>query len=64
MSNCNICKKKLNKMMLSIYTCKCNKVYCDTHINSHNCTYDYKRAFECKIKHTLPSIKFQKVEEI
>jgi hypothetical protein len=29
---------------------------------SHKCTFDYKKAFECKNK--LPSVKFQKVTEI
>ncbi len=64
--NCCICKKKINKMMISIYTCKCGNLYCNDHLNitEHNCDYDYKKAFSCKIKDTLPNVNFIKVEEI
>lgn len=38
---CEQCKKKLG---LLHYQCKCEKLFCITHLSAetHNCTYNYK----------------------
>lgn len=38
---CDQCKKKLGIME---YKCKCEKLFCISHLyfKEHNCTYDYK----------------------
>mgnify|MGYP005632857125 FL=1 len=39
---CCQCRKKLG---LFQFTCKCGKIFCQTHLSphNHNCTYDYKK---------------------
>jgi hypothetical protein len=41
MTRCSHCKKKLGVME---YRCKCDKLYCITHLQPeiHECTYDHK----------------------
>jgi hypothetical protein len=42
MSRCTYCKKKLG---ISEYKCKCEKLFCITHLQPelHNCNYDHKK---------------------
>ncbi len=42
MSRCEHCRKKLGVME---YKCKCEKLFCITHLQPeiHNCTFDYKK---------------------
>jgi len=42
MSRCEKCKKKLGVYK---YKCKCEKIFCITHLHyeEHNCTYNYKQ---------------------
>lgn len=41
MARCDKCNKKLG---IHEYKCKCNKIFCITHLHAedHNCTFDYK----------------------
>ena len=39
---CEICKKKLSKLMIQLHTCKCKGIYCTEHKYIHNCSYDFK----------------------
>jgi hypothetical protein len=52
MSRCTHCKKKLG---ISEYKCKCEKLFCITHLHaeSHNCTYDYKQEAQELLKKQL-----------
>jgi hypothetical protein len=49
MSRCSHCNKKLG---LCEYKCKCEKLYCITHLHAeeHNCTYDYKTEGQSQLK--------------
>jgi hypothetical protein len=49
MSRCSHCNKKLG---LFEYKCKCEKLYCITHLHAeeHNCTYDYKTEGQSQLK--------------
>lgn len=49
MSRCEHCKKKLG---LCEYKCKCEKLYCITHLHAekHTCTYDYKTEGQAQLK--------------
>lgn len=42
MTRCEKCKKKLGIME---YKCKCEKLFCISHLQAeeHNCTFDYKK---------------------
>ena len=64
MTFCCICKKKLSKLMLSIYTCKCQNLYCPKHIIDHHCTFDYKTAFQKQIICELPIILTEKIVKL
>ncbi len=63
MAKCIICKTKISNLMIDIYTCKCNNVYCSEHINTcnHNCSYDYKNQYKEIIKDKLPLVTFDKI---
>lgn len=40
-TKCSICGKKLPRLMVSIYKCRCEKLFCSEHKHNHNCGYDY-----------------------
>ena len=46
---CDKCKKKLCGIE---YKCKCERIFCITHLHSeeHNCTFDYKKEAQALIK--------------
>ena len=52
MSKCSHCKKKLGLME---YKCKCDKLFCITHLayEEHSCSYDYKSELKDKLKEQL-----------
>lgn len=58
---CHICFKKLSKIHISIYTCKCLKMYCAIHMHNHDCNYDYKTNFQSELKNKLVSFGDSKV---
>ena len=58
-ARCSVCGKKLPKIMLQMYTCRCNELFCTEHKHSHKCTYDYK-----KHKHEPVEIKASKLDKI
>ena len=43
MTRCTECRKKLGVME---YKCKCDKLFCITHLayEAHSCSYDYKTS--------------------
>lgn len=63
MAKCIICKKKINKTMVDIHTCKCENIYCSNHIdaNNHNCSFDYRNNYKNIIKDKLPLVVFDKI---
>lgn len=62
--NCLCCNKKLNILMIDLYTCKCTKIYCRNHMLSHNCTFDYKILNSIQLKDKLPIIVAEKISKI
>ena len=43
---CQICgEKKINKIMIDMFTCKCSKITCTTCKETHICSFDYKKEF-------------------
>jgi len=61
---CTQCKKKLGLMS---YTCKCEKLFCISHLQpqEHACTFDYKAAADIiLIKHLESEPRAQKLEKI
>jgi len=53
---CNQCSKKLGMIF---FTCKCDHVFCSTHLNphSHNCTYDYKGEKKKELVKNNPKVE-------
>lgn len=51
---CDQCKKKLGIME---YTCKCNKLFCISHLpaQEHSCTFNYKAEAEILLTKHLNS---------
>ncbi len=64
MSRCQQCNKKLG---LCEYKCKCEKLFCITHLyaEEHNCTYDYKSEGKAQLKKQIEvgplSTKLEKI---
>lgn len=50
MPSCVLCKKKISSMMKEVHTCRCKKIYCGLHLQSHVCTFDYQKDFKDKMK--------------
>lgn len=52
MGRCAQCKKKLGVLE---YKCKCDKIFCITHLHaeSHSCTFNYKEEGEALLKKQL-----------
>ena len=52
---CNQCSKKLG---LFQFTCKCGKIYCQTHLSphNHNCKYDYQKEKKELISKNNPKL--------
>ena len=47
---CKECRKKLNIVNSITSVCRCKNIYCEKHILSHNCSFDYKSLIEKNIK--------------
>jgi hypothetical protein len=64
MPRCEQCKKKLGLME---YKCKCEKIFCITHLHyeEHNCTYNYKEEGIALLKKQIEignlSVKLDKI---
>lgn len=54
---CKICKQRLNKLYIEMYTCKCKKLYCGNHIHSHKCTFNHIEEQQKVLRDRLPPIK-------
>ena len=62
-NKCWFCNKKIG---IFNYECKCNYVFCQKHRLSfdHNCSFDFKKEAQNKIKNENPIIKKLKLEPI
>ena len=51
-SRCTECRKKLGILE---YKCKCDKVFCITHLayEAHSCSYDYKTSSKKELENSL-----------
>jgi hypothetical protein len=64
MPRCEQCKKKLGIME---YKCKCEKLFCISHLRAeeHNCTYNYKQEGQQNLKKQMEigqlAIKLEKI---
>ena len=56
-NKCGECGKKINKLMVDIYTCKCSNVYCPKHLHFHKCEFDHKKYYRDLLREKLPVIK-------
>lgn len=56
MVSCKTCKKKINKLYIEMYTCKCKKLYCGIHRHTHKCDFDYKNEYQKLLKDKMPYI--------
>lgn len=60
---CHMCHKKIG---LIVFECKCQGKFCSLHrhVESHNCTYDFKSDQLEKLTKDNPKIVFKKVNLI
>jgi hypothetical protein len=56
---CNECGKKIPKLFIQMYTCRCEKRYCNEHLPDHVCTFQYKKMLILQ-----PKINAIKVDSI
>ena len=63
MPSCEICKKKIKKMFLSIYKCKCGRILCSKH-KEHECTYDHSKDHKKLLENSMEKIVNQKLIKI
>lgn len=66
MTLCSYCNKK--KVSLIPFTCNCNSEYklcakCRMP-EDHNCTYDFKKEYQTKLKNDNPIVIGDKMEKI
>ena len=54
MVKCKTCRRKIPKMMIDVYTCKCGEYHCGIHITEHDCSYDHKTAYKELLKNRMP----------
>lgn len=62
-NRCTMCNKKLG---LLGFECKCNLMFCSSHLNpeTHSCTFDYKSEQSKKLEKTLVKVVADKVIRI
>ena len=60
-NRCLNCNKKIQ---LIPFECKCGNIYCSKHRFDHNCSFDYKKYNQEKLKNKLVRIESQKIEKI
>ena len=60
---CHVCKKKIPIVQ---YTCKCDSklFFCAKHRLNHNCSFDYKKFYQEKLKKENPLIIPDKLESV
>jgi hypothetical protein len=51
-------------MMISVNRCRCEGIYCSTHLHDHKCTFDYNKSFRDKMMKELPKVEASKIESI
>lgn len=64
MPKCHICTKRVKKMFLDMYTCKCDFVFCSDHLHDHNCTFDMKSLQQTHLKKKMIKLKKVKITPI
>lgn len=57
------CKKKVN---IVGFTCRCSKefVFCSKHLNAHECTFDFRKDAQERIKKDNPIVIASKIDKI
>ena len=56
---CSMCNKKLITSK-----CKCNIIFCMKHLNTHTCTFDYRKEHAVKLKESNPVVIAEKFQRI
>ena len=64
---CKLCHKKLNKLYVEMYTCKCKLIFCSEHMFEHKskkCNYDYRKERQDRLRKQLPVVKPKKFTRV
>ena len=61
---CQTCSKKIKELYVDLHSCKCSGIYCQNHIQNHQCTFDYRAEFIKNTKNILVKIESDKVQKI
>lgn len=54
---CKSCKRRISKLYIEMYTCKCKKVYCGNHLHSHTCNFDHVEEQQKILRERLPVVE-------
>ena len=61
MTSCTVCNKKIKKVMKIMYTCRCQNVYCSSHLHDHDCTFDHKAEYRDQLRKEMPRVVANKL---
>lgn len=60
MVSCKICNRKINKLYIELYTCKCLFIFCGNHLSDHSCTFNHRKEVQKILKSKLPIFQSDK----
>lgn len=61
---CLICNAKLSNLMVQMFTCRCEGIFCRKHMFEHNCQYDYVKDGREYLKQKMPLVKPEKISKL
>ena len=64
MTKCSLCDNKIHSLMIKIHTCRCEHIYCNKHMHSHDCTFNYQEVWQNKCDTLLPKVYAEKVKKL
>jgi hypothetical protein len=62
MAKCKVCNRGITPLMIDIYTCRCDNIYCRMHLHDHGCTFDYHELWRKQTEKVMTKVVRQKIE--
>lgn len=58
---CSVCMKKLLSHLRCIHYCRCEKLFCATHMHQHKCSFDYGLENKQRCEKAFPKVIASKI---